>query len=239
MQERTIPAMTLVRYAKYHGHHPREVVLLRGRPCIWSRCTFCDYIADNTSDEAEMERVAELALANVTGQFGRLQVSNSGSIHELPPSVLDHLRQVIHTSGITDCWAEFYWAYRDRVAQIQDYLGIETHLFLGVETFDDRLRNEVLHKSMHWHDPRDVAAVTDSICLLIGFRGQTRDSVRRDIDLLLSRFKYGIINVFTPNTRSVNLLDLEIQDWFRQEFAYLEREPSVDVLWKNTELGVG
>ncbi len=231
--------MNLVRYATYHGHHPREVVLLRGRPCVWSRCTFCDYTADNTNDEAEMERVAEAALALVTGRFGRLQVINSGSIHELTPTVIQRVRQVIHLRGITDCWAEFYWAYRNRVAEIRDYLGIETHLFLGVETFDDRLRNEVLNKSMHWSSPDDVAAVTDSICLLIGFRGQTRDSVRRDIETLLTRFRYGIINLFSPNTRSAGLRDPEIQEWFRQEFSWLEREPNIDVFWKNTDLGVG
>ena len=44
--------MSLVRYAKFIGKHPREVLLLKGLPCVWSRCTFCDYIDDNTTDQA-------------------------------------------------------------------------------------------------------------------------------------------------------------------------------------------
>ena len=55
------------RYARITDKIPREIVLLKGRPCIWSRCTFCDYIDDNTTDEALIRSVAERELAKVTG----------------------------------------------------------------------------------------------------------------------------------------------------------------------------
>lgn len=232
--------MGLIRYAKYAGGgHPREVVLLKGRPCVWSRCAFCDYIDDNTTDEAWITRVAEEELAKVTGEFGRLQLINSGSIQELPDEILRRIRDLLAARRIGEFWTESYWAYRSRFAEARRFFGVDTHLFLGVETFDDALRNGVLNKSMHWSGPDEVAALTDSICLMIGFRGQTRDLIRRDLDLLLSKFRYGIINLFSENRLSAGLLDEDLKAWFREEYAWLETQPNVDVLWENTDLGVG
>lgn len=231
--------MSLVRYAKYHGNLPREVVLLRGLPCIWSRCSFCDYIDDNTEDLGLIERTAEENLAKVTGEFGRLMVINSGSIQELPPSVLARIRETLRARGIGEFWTESYWAYRKRYEETRRFFEVDTHLFLGVETFDDALRNEVLNKSMHWSSPDEVAAATDSICLLIGFRGQTPETIRRDVDLMLGRFRYGIVNLFTENRLSAGLMDEEIKAWFREEYGWLEKESRINVLWRNTDFGVG
>lgn len=68
------------RYARITRKFPREIALLRGLPCVWSRCTFCDYIEDNTTDTDEIDRVADEELAKVTGELRRLEVINSGSI---------------------------------------------------------------------------------------------------------------------------------------------------------------
>ncbi len=231
--------MELVRYSKYRGKLSREVLLLRGLPCIWSRCSFCDYIDDNTTDEHLIEAVADDNLAKVTGEFGRLMVINSGSIQELPLSVRWKIRDLLRDKGIAEFWAESYWAYRKDYEQTRRLFEVDTHLFLGVETFDDDLRNDVLNKSMHWSDPADVAEATDSICLMIGFRGQTREIIRRDIDILMGKFKYGIINLFSENRLSADLMDEEIKGWFREEFSWLEDEPHVNVLWQNTDFGVG
>lgn len=230
---------SLKRYGRWTGPLPREVVLLKGLPCVWSRCSFCDYIDDNTTDEALIQQVADDTLARVTGEFGRLQVINSGSIQELPLRVREQIRDLMTAKGITEFWTESYWAYRKRYDEDRRFFRVPTHLFLGVETFDDELRNGVLKKSMRWDSPEDVAAATDSICLLIGFRGQTRDIVRRDIDLLLSKFRYGIVNVFTENRLSAGLMDDEIKQWFREEFAWLATHAGVNVLWQNTDFGVG
>ena len=233
------PIQQLQRYGRYEGHHPREVVLLKGLPCVWSRCSFCDYIDDNTTDEAEIQRVADEELAKVTGQYGRLQVINSGSIQELPLSVREQIKRLMAERGIADFWTESYWAYRKDYEATRRFFDVETHLFLGVETFDERLRNGVLNKSMHWDSPDDVAAATDSICLMIGFRGQTREIIRRDIDILRTKFRYGIINLFTENRLSEGLMDEEIKIWFREEFARLDDEPNLNILWHNTDFGVG
>ncbi len=230
--------MGLIRYAKFRGNMPREVVLLKGLPCIWSRCSFCDYIDDNTEDEAWIQRVAGETLSQVTGEFGRLQVINSGSIQELPLKVRERIRDLLGAKGIHQFFTESYWAYRKDFDATRRFFNVDTHLFVGVETFDDGLRNGILNKSMHF-TPEELAAATDSVCLMVGFKGQTRDIIGRDVDILLEKFKYGIINLFTENRLSEGLMDEEIKAWFRAEYAGLDAHPNLNVLWHNTDFGVG
>ncbi len=227
------------RYAKITNKLPREIVLLRSLPCVWSKCTFCDYIDDNTTDVDEIQRVANRELGKVTGEFGRLEVINSGSIQELPEPVRLQIRDLLARLNIEEFICESYWSYRRRFDRVRAFFGVPTRLKLGVETFDDRLRNEVLGKAMHFDDPREVARLTDTICLMVGIRGQTRDIVRRDMDILIEHFQYGCVNLFTENTRSAGLMDEDIKAWFAEEFRHLEGHPTIEVLWENTDLGVG
>jgi len=227
------------RYARITGKLPREIVLLRSRPCVWSRCTFCDYIADNTTDLGLIERVADQELAKVTGEFGRLEVINSGSVQELPDPVRERIRDLLADRGMSEFICESYWTYRKLFDRTRAFFGVPTRIKLGVETFDDHLRNAVLGKAMDFDSPQEVARCTDTICLLVGFRGQTRDTVRRDIDILLEHFKYGCVNLFAENTRSADLIDPGIKDWFAEHFRFLDDHPTIEVLWHNTDLGVG
>ena len=34
------------RYSRITQKHPREICLLRSFPCVWGKCSFCDYIED-------------------------------------------------------------------------------------------------------------------------------------------------------------------------------------------------
>ncbi|MCP4590554.1 MAG: radical SAM protein [bacterium] len=227
------------RYARITRKLPREIVLLKGLPCIWSRCTFCDYLEDNTEDAQLIERVAREELAKVTGEFRRLEVINSGSVQELTEPVQELIREKLVAAGITEFICESYWAYRHRFEETRRFFGVPTRIKLGVETFDHHLRNGVLNKNMVFDSPAEVAALTDTICLLVGFRGQTRDTVRRDVDLMLEHFAYGCVNLFTPSPKTAALADQPLMDWFRTEYAGLEDHPNIEVLWKNTDFGVG
>lgn len=72
------------RYNKITNKNPREIVLLKGRPCAWGKCRFCDYIEDNSRDVQEMNALNQEVLSHVTGELGVLEVINSGSCFELP-----------------------------------------------------------------------------------------------------------------------------------------------------------
>jgi len=232
-------AAQMQRHAVITRKLPREIVLLRSRPCVWGRCTFCDYTDDNTTDDDLIRRVADEQLAKVTGRLGRLEIINSGSIQELPPDVQAQIRDLIAKLGITEFICESHWSYRDRFDETRAFFKTPTRIKVGVETFDDHLRNNVLEKGMHFDSIEEVARATDTICLLVGFRGQTKETVRRDIDLLLKHFRYGCVNLLSPNSKGADLIDADIKSWFREEFSRLEDHPRIEVLWDNTDFGIG
>ena len=45
------------RYSRILEKDKREIVLLKSRPCIWGKCSFCDYIEDNDIDQNENKKI--------------------------------------------------------------------------------------------------------------------------------------------------------------------------------------
>lgn len=88
------------RYSKIIGKNQREICLLRGFPCAWGKCAFCDYIEDNGKDAQAMVSLNHQVLQKVTGEFGVLEVINSGSCFELPEETLDEIAKVIREKKI-------------------------------------------------------------------------------------------------------------------------------------------
>lgn len=86
------------RYSKITNVHmyKREIVLLKSRPCAYGKCTFCDYILDNSRNIDEINAVNFEVLANVTGEFGILEVINSGNVFELPQATKQRIKEIIN-----------------------------------------------------------------------------------------------------------------------------------------------
>lgn len=80
--------------------------------------------------------------------------------------------------------------------------------------------------------------IFDSPCLMVGIKGQTREMIARDIKILKNNFKLGTINVYTDNTTDVKK-DPELIQWFAKEYGWLMEDPAVEVLFENTDFGVG
>ena len=57
------------RYSRITAKNQREICLLRGFPCAWGKCAFCDYIEDNGRDREAMEALNRQVLAQV-GRHG-------------------------------------------------------------------------------------------------------------------------------------------------------------------------
>ena len=77
-----------VRYNKIIGKHQREIVLLKSFPCRYGKCSFCNYIEDNSTDEKEIDSINLEVLKKITGEFEVLEVINSGSVFELTPNTM-------------------------------------------------------------------------------------------------------------------------------------------------------
>lgn len=84
------------RYGIINEKNPREIVLLRGSGCVYKECSFCDYHLDKCSDEAENFALNSSVLSKVTGQYGDLEVINSGSVFELDEKTLALISETCH-----------------------------------------------------------------------------------------------------------------------------------------------
>lgn len=226
------------RYSKITNKNRREIVLLKAFPCAWGKCAFCDYTDDNSSDEESMITLNEEVLSRVTGEFGVLEVINSGSCFELPKKTLEKIRNIIREKKIKHLFFEAHWLYRHRLEELKEYMGIPITFKIGVESFDFDFREGYLNKNAKFQAPSEVSKYFASVCLMVGIKGQTKEMIDRDIEYMLTHFERGTVNVFVNNTTKVQRDD-ELVTWFCDKYAYLDGNPNVEVLYNNIDFGVG
>lgn len=226
------------RYSRITDKNRREICLLRGFPCRWGKCTFCDYIEDNGRDGQAMEELNRQVLARVTGEFKALEVINSGSCFELPEGTLQDIVHVIEKKQIEKLFFESHWMYRGRLEEMRRRMPVPVLFKIGVETFDRDFRERVLNKHADFHSPQEVAEYFDSPCLMVGIQGQTKEMISRDIEYLKKYFQLGTVNVYNNNTTAIKR-DEELVRWFMEEYSWLREDPAVEVLYEITDFGVG
>jgi hypothetical protein len=59
-----------------------------------------------------------------------------------------------------------------------------------------------------------------------------------DISLALENFSHFTVNVFVNNSTPIKA-DQELIGWFTKEYSWLNNQFNCDVLWDNTDFGVG
>lgn len=230
--------LEMIRYSIVEPKNKREIVLLKGYPCVWGKCAFCDYISDNLNDEKEIISFNQEILQNVTGKFGVLEVINSGSVFELPKQTLEQIKQIVKEKNIQKLFFESYWGYRNKLQEIRNFFQTPIIFKCGIETFDHDFRNKVLNKGVVFSDYKEVRKYFESICIMVGIQGQTKEMIKKDVDILLNYFEYGCVNVYVNNTTNIKA-DANLIEWFYKEYGFLNENPSIEVLWNNTDFGVG
>ncbi len=226
------------RYSRITEKNQREICLLRAFPCAWGKCAFCDYIDDNGRDEEAMVELNREVLAHVTGEFGALEVINSGSCFELPKQTLAEIAEIIREKKIQKLFFEAHWMYRKHLEAMRRQMSVPIVFKIGVETFDRDFRERVLNKHADFEGPQEVAQWFDSPCLMVGIQGQTKEMIAHDIDCLKRYFKLGTVNVYNNNTTPIKR-DEELVRWFMKEYRWLLDDPAVEVLYEITDFGVG
>ena len=225
------------RYALIHTKMPREFVLLQGTGCRWGKCSFCDYHSD-TSDNPFA--INEPILRQVTGQYGVLDIINSGSALELDEQTIDLIREVVHEKHIHPLWFEAHYMYRKKLTDFARlFAPIKVKFRCGIETFSPTLRD-------HWKKgiptdvtAEDVAKYFQGVCLLCCTEGENREHILTDITLARQYFEYFSVNVFCNNSTSVRQ-DKALSQWFANEvYPQIKEDPKIEVLMENTDLGVG
>ena len=225
------------RYALIRTKIPREFVLLQGTGCRWHKCTFCDYHEDVSECPFEVNKPV---LRRVTGQYGVLDVINSGSAMELDADTIALIKEVVREKKIHTLWFEAHYMYRKKLASFaEQFAPVKVKFRCGVETFDPELRDAWKKGIPSSVSAQDIARYFQGICLLCCTQGETKEHILKDIELARQHFEYFSVNVFCNNHTEVKQ-DKELATWFAQEvYPTIKEDTRIEILMENTDLGVG
>lgn len=230
------------RYSIIKNKNPREIVLLRGSGCKWKRCTFCDYHLDFSTNQKANFDINSEALSKVTGLYSKLEVINSGSFCDLDDKTIALIVETCIKNKITTVHFECHYIHRAEVETIKKLFAdnnIIVKIKTGVETFNVNYRENVMKKGFGSATPKDIAEYADEVCLLFGLTGQTEQSMINDIETGLKYFDRVCVNIMTPNTTEIQP-NLNVISIFQNKVAknYINNN-RVDILFENTDFGVG
>ncbi len=225
------------RYSKITRKFPRELILLQGKGCFWKKCTFCDYYEDVSNNPYEINLKA---IENITGEFGVLDVINSGSTMELDPQTLDLLIKKIAEKKINEIWLEVHWAYKDKLKQFsKKFKNVDVKYRTGIETFNPKLRNFWNKFIPENVSPAKIAKYFKSVCLLVGTENQSFEDVISDINIARKYFERFMINIFAPNSTPVKENRLLINRFLNEIYPNIKDDPRIEISLNITDLGVG
>jgi hypothetical protein len=237
-----IGVLEMQRYSVIKDKNPREIVLLRGCGCRYKRCVFCDYHDDASANETENLQINKQALDSVTGEYGVLEVINSGSFCELEDSTLRLVEEVCEAKSIGTVHFECHWLYRHYVPALRERfakIGVVLKIKTGVETFDADYREHVMLKGIRETSPERLSEGFDECCLLFGLPEQTVESMIADVETGLRYFSRVCVNIMVENSAPLKP-DLAVRELFIKEvYPKYKDNPRVDILLHNTDFGVG
>ena len=228
------------RYSKIQEKRKREIILLRGSGCVYKKCAFCDYYHDSCKDESENFALNSQVLEKVDGEFGDLEIINSGSVFELDKNTLDLIKQVAKSKGLKTLHFEAHYLYKDKIPALRkEFCDFDLKMKLGLETFDYQLREKALKKGIPEKSPCVIAKYFDEANFLFGINGQSVETMKRDIELGLKYFERICINIMCENSSEIKPDKAVIDDFVNDIYPMYKDDYRVDILLDNTDFGVG
>ncbi len=132
---------------------PRLVLILRGPPCTWAKCTFCPFAIDQTLDmrrliEDNTKIISEAEELLEEKNYPRISIYNGGSIYELPLHTLAQLAPLTR-NRMVDVETRPEMATRESIQALLRLLE-PRHLVIriGFENIDEHIREDVLRKGI-------------------------------------------------------------------------------------------
>lgn len=215
-------------------------MLLRGSGCVYKKCSFCDYHKDQCSDNSENFALNKSVLSNVTGEYGDLEVINSGSVFELDENTLELIKEICLKKHISVIHFESHYLYKSKIPRLRKrFSDFDLKLKLGLETFDYEFREKTLKKGIKEADPAIISESFDEANFLFGITGQTSASMKQDISLGLKYFERICINIMCKNSTDISPDSNVISEFDRFIYPVYKDEPRIDILISNTDFGVG
>ena len=179
-------------------------------------------------------------LERVTGEYGDLEVINSGSVFELDEQTLTRIRDLCREKNIRTLHFESHYLYRERIPALRRrFSPVTLKMKLGLETFDTVLREDVMHKGIDETNPAVISRYFDEANLLFGLAGQTAESMERDLETALAWFERVCVNIMCPNSTDVAPDSGAIAAFKEHIYPRYADNDRVDILINNTDFGVG
>lgn len=231
-----------VRYSVIEEKNPREIVMLVGDGCKWRKCRFCNYHLDSSSNIEENFNINKQVLSHVTGKYGKLEVINSGSFVDLDDLTIKLIKKICLEKNIKEIHFECHYMHKDVVKEFKRSfadIGVRTVIKLGLETFDYKLREEVLVKGISEKNPEKIAEYFDEINLLQGVAGQNVEIMTADIETGLKYFERVCVNIMVENGMPVKPDRNVIEKFMNEVYPRYINNNRVDILLDNTDFGVG
>lgn len=231
-----------VRYSVIEEKNPREIVMLVGDGCKWRKCRFCDYHLDSSKDIEANFKINQEVLSHVTGLYGELEVINSGSFVDLDEGTIHLIKEICIEKNIKEIHFECHYMHKEDVKAFkQSFLdiGVRPIIKLGLETFDYKLREEILIKGIDEKNPAEIAKYFDEINLLQGILGQNAESMIRDIEMGLQYFERVCVNIMVENAMPIKPEPKVIGEFMKYVYPKYKNHDRVDILLNNTDFGVG
>ncbi len=228
------------RYSIIKEKNPREIVLLRGKGCIYKKCAFCDYHTDRSDSEQKNFLLNKSVLEKVTGRYSRLEVINSGSVFELDENTLNLIKSICKDKHIKTIHFESHYFYDKQIKSLREkFREFDLKMKLGLETFDYDFREKLLRKGINEHNPEIISRNFDEANLLFGICGQTIQSMEKDILLGLKYFERICLNIMCKNTTEINPDENVINSFMNYLYPKYRGNNRIDILINNTDFGVG
>ena len=225
------------RYSKIYDKFPREFLLLQGQGCEWKKCTYCDYFHDVSENFVEIN---QKVIEKITGEFGVLDVINSGSIMELDGKSLNFLIKKAQEKNIKEIWFEAHWIYRNKLADFsKKFPGINVKYRFGVETFNPKFWTLWKKGIPECTKIEEIKKYFRGICLLVGIKNQNLIEIEQDINTALNNFEHIALSIFVQNSTDTVRDENLIQDFLTKIYPKIKNNPKIEILINNTDLGVG
>jgi len=131
----------------------RLVVILKGFPCSWGRCSFCPFALEQSFNLREIietnRRIVEDAVKIAESEgYERVAVFNGSSFHELLYDTVERLRPLAR-GRVFEVEERSEYVTRESIEALLSYYSPRRLVIrIGFEVFDERIREELLRKGM-------------------------------------------------------------------------------------------
>ena len=152
-----------------------------------------------------------------------LSISPSASFFDLPIETIEGIFK-IHTPKNLICESVFDYLprFQEATELVHRLSNGKTKFYhkLGLETFDDDVRNALGKDYRIGTNYDEVFKYTRNIILLIGFKPQTRKTIDIDIQLLLDNAELGEVNIlsrefcFKKDIYDADLIKYFMDTWY-------------------------